>query len=128
MIAIRLARAPRRVPQTLRLSVELAFETSDRAQFAEALRGMTIALERELRQRQAQVAELELKFRHLRSRDTLTRMRFVEPVHESARMLGPLLARIESMQLARPAIGIDLATGTLRALVAGLPALLPAPT
>jgi protein ImuB len=119
-------RAPRRVPQALRRSVELMFETSDRVLLAEALRGMTAAFERELRQRQSQVAEIELRFRHLRSGDTVKRMRFVEPVHESARMLGPLLARIESLQLARPVIGLELATGRLLSFESRLPALLPA--
>ena len=119
-------RAPRRMPQALRRSVELMFETSDRALFAEALRGMTDLFEQELRRRQAQVAEIELRFRHLRCGDTLTRMRFVEPVHESARMLGPLLARIESLRLARPAIGLELATGAPLPLAAGLPTLLSA--
>jgi protein ImuB len=119
-------RAPRRAPQTLRRSVDLAFETNDCAIFAEALRGMTAWFEQELRQRQAQVAEIGLRFRHLRYGDTLTRMRFVEPVHESARMLGPLLARIESLQIAGPAIGLELATGALMPLAARLPALLPA--
>jgi len=119
-------RAPRRVPQALRRSVELMFETSDRVLLAEALRGMTAAFEQELRRCQSQVAEIELRFRHLRCGATVTRMRFVEPVHESARMLGPLLARIESLRLARPAIGLTLATGRLMPLAVGQPALLPA--
>ena len=119
-------RAPRRVPQTLRRSVELAFETSDRALLAEALRGMTALFEQELRRCQAQVAEIELRFRHLRCGDTVTRMRFVEPVHESGRMLGPLLARIEGISLAEPAVGLVLATGALLPLKPGLPELLPA--
>ncbi len=119
-------RAPRRVSQKLRRSVELTFETSDRVLLAEALRGMTVLFEQELRRCQAQVAEIELRFRHLRCDDTVTRMRFVEPVHEGARMLGPLLARIESLQLARPAIGLTLTTGRLLPFEARLPALLPA--
>ena len=119
-------RAPRRVSQALRRSVDLMFETSDRVLLAETLRGMTAAFEQELRRRQSQIAEIELRFRHLRCGDTVTRMRFVEPVHESARMLGPLLARIESLQLARPAIGLALATGTLKPLAAGQLGLLPA--
>jgi protein ImuB len=119
-------RTPRRISQTLRRSVELAFETSDRALFAEALRSMTVEFEQELRRRQAQVTEIGLRFLHLRCGATSTRMRFVEPVHESRRMLGPLLARIESLKLALPAIGLELATGVLLPFRAGLPALLPA--
>jgi len=119
-------RAPRRVPRALRRSVELSFETDDRVLLAEALRGLTDSFEQELRQRQAQVAEIELSFRHQRAGDTVTRMRFVEPVHESARLLAPLLARIERLQLARPAIGLQLVTGALQPLKVGLPELLPA--
>ena len=119
-------RTPRRVPQTLRRCVEFSFETSDLTFFGEALRGMTAELEQELRRRQAQVAELELRFMHLRSGDTVTRLSFMEPVHESGRMLAPLLARIESIRLAEPAIELALATGALWPLKPALPALLPA--
>jgi protein ImuB len=119
-------RTSRRVPQTLCRSVEFTCATSDRTFFAEALRGITAAFEQELRRRQAQVAEIELKFRHRRCGDTLTRMRFVEPVHESGRMLGPLLARIENQRLAEPAIELALATGALLPFRAGLPLLLAA--
>jgi protein ImuB len=115
-----------RAPQTLYRAVEFTFETSDRTLFARALSGLVTALEQELRRRQLQFREVELEFRHLRAAATRTRFRFVAPVHERARILEPLLARIERIALAEPAIALALQTGILLPLKADMPALLPA--
>lgn len=114
-----------RAPESLSRQVELSPETSDRALFAAALDGMAESLEHELRRRQAQVASVTLRFRHLRCEDTSTRIRFVDPVHESGRILDPLLARIECVALAEPAIALSLRTSELLPLRAGQPGLLP---
>ena len=113
-------------PQTLYRSVEFTLETSDRVLFAKALSGMVATVEQELRRRQLQFREVELSFRHLRAAATRTRFRFVAPVHERQRILEPLLARIERIALAEPAIALALQTGTLLPLKADTPALLPA--
>jgi protein ImuB len=106
-------RAAYRAPQTIYRAVELAFETRDRAVLAEALSGMVVSLERELRRRQRQVREIELEVGHLRREATRTRMRFVDPVHERERVLKPLLERIERLRLSEPAIALSLQTGSL---------------
>lgn len=112
-------------PQKLCRAVELAAETADQAAFADALGGIVASLEQELRQRQMQLREITLEFRYLRSDATKTRMSFVDPVHERARILGPLLARLERIPIREPAIAISLTTGTLLPLEADAPGLLP---
>jgi protein ImuB len=112
-------------PQRLFRVVEFAAETSDRTAFAEALSGIAAAFEQKLRQCQMQVREVTLGFRHLRCEATETHMRFVDPVHERARILGPLLARIERIPLREPAIALSLTTGALLPLEADAPGLLP---
>jgi protein ImuB len=114
-----------RLPQKFFRAVDFTVETMDQAVFAEAVSGIVAAFERELRQRQMQIREIELKFRHLRSDPTATRIRFVDPVHERERILNPLLARIERTVLAAPAIALSLETGDLLPLKADVPGLLP---
>ena len=114
-----------RLPQKLFRAVDFTVETMDQAVFAEAVRGMVAFFERELRQRQMQLKDVELKFRHLRCESTATRIRFVDPVHECERILNPLLARIERMVLSEPAIALSLETGTLLPFKADAPGLLP---
>jgi len=118
-------RTPWQSPETLCRSVEFMLETHDQARFAAALSGMTESLERELRQRQAQIASITLGFRHPRASDTLTRIGFIEPVHERDRMLEPLLARIERIALVEPAIALSLETSQLLDFAADMPELLP---
>lgn len=118
-------RAAYRAPQTLRRAAELTFETSDRAVLAEALSGMAVSLEDELRRRQRQIREIELEVGHLRREATRTRIRFVDPVHERERVLNPLLARLERLQLPEPAIALLLRTGTLQPFEPDLPGLIP---
>jgi len=112
--------------QRLHRHVEFTTETHSQALLAEALRGMTASCEQELRQRQAQVAEIELRFMHLRREATCTRIRFVDPVHESERILAPLLARIERIALPEPTIALALETDTLLPLRTELSWLVPA--
>ena len=117
-----------RAPQRLSRLVEFSSETTDQAWFAEALRGMTGSLEQELRQHQVQVSSIRLVFRHIRSSNTLTQISYVEPVHEQARLLSPLLAHIERLQLAEPAIALAVETSVLVPLRTDPPGLLlPAP-
>jgi protein ImuB len=113
-----------RAPQRLSRLVEFSSETNDQAWFAEALRSMTASLEQELRQRQVQVTSVRLVFRHIRGSDTLTQMSYVEPVHEQVRLLSPLLAHIERMQLAEPALALAVETSTLVPLRTDPPGLL----
>jgi protein ImuB len=115
-----------RPPVQLRRSVEFPLETSDAACFAAALTEMTASLETELRRRQAQLGSVTLSFRHLRASATLTRIRFVDPVHEQDRILGPMLVRIERLALAEPAVALALETSKLLPLAAAMPELLPA--
>jgi protein ImuB len=114
-----------RAPQKLFRAVDFTLEMMDQAIFADAIGGIAVVFERELRQRQMQVKEVELKFRHLRCEDTVTRIHFVDPVHESERLLNPLLARIERMLLSEPAVAPSLETGALLPLAAESPGLLP---
>jgi protein ImuB len=118
-------RDPWRPSATLQRLVEFPLETSHQLWFAEALGGMADELEHELRRRQAQIDSITLAFRHLRQSDTLTRIRFVDPVHERDRILQPLLARIERLALAEPAVALSLETSKLLALKVDLPELLP---
>ena len=112
-----------RAPQRLCRSLEFTTETTDRAVFAEALDRIVVWLERELRRQQLQIRELELRFRHLRAAPTLTRIRFVDPVHAHRRILEPLLARLEQLEIAEPAIALSLATGLPVPLKAEAPGL-----
>ena len=114
-----------KMPQTLFRTVDFAVETMDQAVFTEALSGIVLSFERELRQRQMQVREIKLRFRHLRCETTQTRICFVDPVHEHKRILTPLLARIEHMALSGPAIALSLETGILLPLKVDAPGLLP---
>jgi len=114
-----------RMPQKLFRAVDFTLETMDQTIFADAIGGIVACFERELRQRQMQLKEVELKFRHLRREDTGTKIRFVDPVHECERLLNPLLARIERMVLSEPAVALSLETGTLLPLEADAPGLLP---
>lgn len=111
-------------PERLFRTIDFTTGTMDQVIFAEALGDITGIFEQELRRRQMQVQELRLDFRHLRTSPTMTHLRFVDPVHDRERMLGPLLARIERMSLAGPAIGLSLETGTLKPLEADAPRLL----
>ena len=113
------------VPQNLCRAIDFTVETMDQAVFAEAISGIVASFEQELRQRQMQIKEVELKFRHLRSETSKTWIRFVDPVHEYERILSPLLARIERMALSEPAIALSLETGILLPLKAETPGLLP---
>jgi protein ImuB len=114
-----------RMPRKIFRAVDFTLETMDQAIFAEVIGGIVAVFERELRQRQMQLKEIELKFRHLRREDTGTKIRFVDPVHERERLLNPLLARIERMVLSEPAVALSLETGTLLPLKADAPGLLP---
>lgn len=113
------------VPKNLCRAVDFSVETMDQAVFAEAISGIVASFEQELRQRQMQIKEVELKVRHLRSETTKTWIRFVDPVHEYERILSPLLARIERMALSEPAISLSLQTGILLPLKAETRGLLP---
>lgn len=113
-------------PQPLRRTLELTAETTDRAVFVEALDRLSAWLEQKLRQRQLQIREIALEFGHLRAEPTRTRIRFVDPVHERERILEPLLARMERLGLAEPAIALSLATGLPVPLEIDVPDLLPA--
>lgn len=115
------------VPRILQQSVDFTFETMDQAVFAEALSGIAQSFDRELRQQQMQLREIELSFQHLNRGPTQTRIRFVDPVHERERILNPLLARMERMSLSGPATGLSLESGTLMPLVADAPRLLFSP-
>ena len=110
-------------PQTLSRAVEFTLETLDRSIFAAALTDIVAAFERELRQRQKQIREVELEFRYLRREPTEARIRFVDPVHRGERILRPLLARMERLTLSGPAIGLSLETGILLPLAADCPEL-----
>lgn len=107
-----------RAPEHLHETVELASETIDRALLGAALDGIVARLAETLRRRQAQVQEIALELLHLKSAATLTRIRFVDPVHERERMLAPLLARLERIALGGPALALTLKTGPLLPLAA----------
>jgi len=112
------------LPETLSRSVEFTGETLDRQVFAQVLHDIVVWLEQKLRQRQMQIREVELGFWHLSREPVRTRVHFVDPVHRRERILDPLLARLERMQLAGPAVGMSLETGTLLSFEADEPGLL----
>jgi len=118
-------RDPYKSERILSRVVEFTQETMDRAVFAEALRGIVASFERALRQSQMQLKEVELEFLYLHAQTTRTRIRFVDPVHRSERILSPLLARIERMVLAGPAVGLALKTGILQPFETETAGLLP---
>ena len=117
-------RTPHRTVQKLHRAVEFAAETGDMVLVAEALNRMAVSLEHELRQRQLQVQAIELEFSHLRTRNTRTRIGFVDPVHEHERILKPLLARIERLSLSEPAVAVSLETSSPLPLKTEMPELL----
>ncbi|MDX1562220.1 MAG: DNA polymerase Y family protein [Gammaproteobacteria bacterium] len=116
-------RQPHRAEQRYERTVDFMPETFDRARFVEAVTAAVNGFALALRRRQAQVREIELRFAHLRHADTVTHLRFVDPVHTRERLLNPLLARLEQVSVAEPVVALTVATGPLLPLEVERPAL-----
>jgi protein ImuB len=110
-------------PTRLHELAELENETIDRTWLGNVLSSLVAKVAAELRRRQAQVREVVLGCDHLHSAATLTRVRFVDPVHEQERILAPLLARLERLELAEPVVALSLETADLLPLAAAMPGL-----
>lgn len=113
-----------RSPRTLSWIVEYATETRNGRIFARSCETGTARLAADLRALQAQIAEITLEFHHPRGGRTTDRIRFVEPVHEVARMLEPLGSRLERLVLTEPVVAFGLRTGPLQPMQIVAPGLL----
>ena len=99
--------------ETLDWTINFAAETVDQKVFIHALEVIAARLVTSLRQRQAQIRDIEVTFVHLKGVRTINHVELIEPVYEEQRILSPLLARLEDIKLDRPAIALMLTTGPL---------------
>lgn len=98
--------------ETLSWTIDFPLETEDRLVFEGAIRTIVADIVASLRRRQSQLRSIEVVF-HQRRSETVSRVEFVEPVHEELRILGPLLTRLESVSITTAVTALELSTGPL---------------
>ena len=104
--------------QGLSRTIEFSEETASTEVFARALEAVVAEITVTLRRLQRRARTLQLAFHHLHRPATLSRIELVEPAHETARLLDPLSARLESIALPAPVVALALSVDELVAMQA----------
>lgn len=101
-------RAGFRMPPSFSVKIEFASETDDLEMFARAAEQLTERMAHALRMHQRQVQQFSIIVAHRGGKPTHDVLGLVEPVYQARRMLEPLLARLERLELPSPALSIEM--------------------